>query len=99
MFLLGLVSRRFSFSAHPTATQPENATWRSDPVQEERTRLMDEIIGTNPSATIEFLSDFPTDALEEYLAHLNNTRIPRGRAARWVRPSVQPGIQCFEPAY
>ena len=96
MILLGLVSRRMMFStSHPTS-EPDTSAWRSDPCQEDRLRIMDEIIANNPSATIEFLADFETPALEEYLAHLQSACVPRGRHARWVRPSVQRGIECFE---
>jgi hypothetical protein len=92
--LLSLISRRSSLSTDPT----DQAAWRSSPQSEERTRLMDQIIATNPSATIEFLSEFSSESLEEYLAHVQASQLPRGRRARWVRPSVQRGIECYESA-
>lgn len=72
--------------------------WRTDPAREERARLIDEIIGINPSATVEFLGDFEQINLEEYLAHLRSAQMPRGRNARWVRPCKDRGIACYDGA-
>ncbi len=74
------------------------AAWRSDPAREEQARLIDEIIGINPSATVEFLGDFEQINLEEYLAHLRSAQTPRGRNARWVRPCKERGIACYDGA-
>lgn len=111
--LLSLLPRRSSLTLPPlrrSATKPfttaspaavnrtSSNAWRSDPALEERVRLIDEIIGINPSATVEFLGDFEDVMLEEYLAHLRSAQTPRGRMSRWVRPCRERGIACYENA-
>ena len=55
------------------------------------------IITHNPTASVEFLTDFSEPALRNYLDHLLSAQIPRGRLARWVRPGDTPGIVMAEP--
>jgi hypothetical protein len=93
--LLGLISRRAAARPAVDLEMLSDPAYRSDPRDAERTRLINEIIAANPSATLEFLADFSTEDLEEYIAHLHATQTPRGRNARWVRPSVAPGIECY----
>lgn len=106
--LLGLIGRRAvgavarpdsMLEASPSRSRAYHGdAWRTDPAREERARLIDEIIGLNPSATVEFLGDFEQINLEEYLAHLRSAQMPRGRNARWVRPCKDRGIACYDGA-
>jgi len=52
----------------------------------QRARLVEELLQLNPTATVEFLSRFDDAALIQYKAHLEASREPRGRDARWARP-------------
>lgn len=58
--------------------------------------MMERIIAINPSATSEFLRAFRPKNLEDYLDHLEATRLPRGTTAvlrsGWVRRADTPGI-------
>ena len=95
--LLGLISRRAAAPAVDLEMLSDPA-YRSDPRDaRSRTRLINEIIAANPSATLEFLRIFSTEDLEEYIAHLHANADPRGRNARWVRPNVARGIECYPP--
>ncbi len=55
-----------------------------------REQLIDRIITVNPSATATFLDQFEEEALSQYLDHLTLASQPRGREARWIRPSRTP---------
>lgn len=70
--------------------------WETDPAELERRRLIEELISLNPSASVEFLQEFTTESLEEYLAHLQASQLPRGREARWRRQLLQRGIEMQE---
>lgn len=57
-----------------------------------REQLIERIVVINPSASSTFLSSFPEDRLEEYLARLSQSREPRGGGSRWVRQATTPAI-------
>lgn len=57
-----------------------------------RERLIERILEINPSATAAFLGEFEHGALARYLGHLISAEAPRGREARWVRPTETPAI-------
>ena len=59
---------------------------------EQRARLLGEIVELNPTATSAFLSLFTGAQLAEYRDHLIATREPRGRVARWERRASTPAI-------
>jgi hypothetical protein len=61
-----------------------------------REQLMLQIQSLNPTATIQHLARFSANALGLYLAHLNAACEPRGRMARWIRPTETPAIIGFE---
>lgn len=52
-----------------------------------REQIVDRIISMNQTATAEFLASFSDRALRLYMEHLQAAAMPRGRNARWVRPS------------
>ncbi len=58
----------------------------------EQSRLMNQILELNPSASLEFLSQFSPGALNDYLDHLTSSSLPRGRLARRARPENTPGV-------
>ncbi len=93
MFLLTLIQRRVGFGGL-SATLDAQAidAWRTSPDREARSRLFDEIISRNPGATLEFLDEFTTDDLAEYVDHLRSTITPRGRLARWSPKTTTRGI-------
>lgn len=95
MFLLGLIQRRMGIGlgALEAATLNDDR-WRTSPEREARARLFDEIIAHNPGATLEFLDEFSTEDLTDYLDHLRSTVTPRGRLARWSPKRQTPGICC-----
>ena len=55
-------------------------------------RLIDLILETNTSPSREWLQQFRTDQLRNYLDHLELTREPRGRHSRWTRPGDTPAV-------
>jgi hypothetical protein len=57
-----------------------------------REQVVDRILTMNPTATTDFLGDFPESSLLAYLEHLLAASQPRGRSARWVRPGDSPAI-------
>lgn len=77
---------------------PEADPWHSDPIEEDRRRVIDELMSLNPSAQHDFLETFSTDSLREYLEHLHSSQCPRGRQARWARTRVSRGIVCYDCA-
>lgn len=62
-----------------------------------RGQVIERIMTLNPTAGVDFLADFSERSLRAYLDHLASAQIPRGRAARWVRPGDTPGIVMAEP--
>ncbi|MDX9910846.1 MAG: hypothetical protein RBS39_03340 [Phycisphaerales bacterium] len=60
--------------------------------EDDRSRLLGEIVDLNPTATSVFLSLFSDAQLAEYRDHLIVTREPRGRVARWERRASTPAI-------
>ena len=73
-------------------SKPSPKLRREDTADPGRTRLMQQIITINPTATASFLERFQTPDLESYLGHLEVGHRPRGADARWVRPEGTPGI-------
>ena len=61
-----------------------------------REQLILQIQSLNPTATIQHLARFSANALGLYLAHLNSACEPRGRLARWIRPTETPAIVGFD---
>lgn len=59
-------------------------------------QLMLQIQSLNPTATVAYLARFSARALALYLAHLQSATEPRGRLARWIRPSETPAILGFD---
>lgn len=57
-----------------------------------RVQIVDRILAMNPSATADFLDRFDAQSLGDYLDHLTAATQPRGRSARWIRPSGARGI-------
>lgn len=55
-----------------------------------KTNLIDTIRTHNPTAPIDWLSAFSTDALQIYLDHLLSTLDPK--QTPWVRPGDTPAI-------
>lgn len=92
MLLLNLIQRHVGLGGLSGAVDTER--WRDDPVRQERLRLIDQIIAHNPSATLEFLDEFDTVQLTDYLDHLQSVITPRGRLARWSAKSHGRGITC-----
>ena len=58
----------------------------------EQSRLMNQILELNPSASLDFLAQFSPSALGDYLDHLTSSSLPRGRFARRIRPENTPGV-------
>ncbi len=58
----------------------------------EQSRLMNQILELNPSASLDFLAQFSPSALGEYLDHLTSSSLPRGRFARRGRPDNTPAV-------
>ena len=52
----------------------------------DKTVLIDAITTLNPTASPDWLQSFDAHALEEYLAHLEYAREPRGGQSVWRRP-------------
>lgn len=61
-------------------------------------QLVEQIATYNPTASAEFLAHFSPANLTTYLQHLIACQEPRGRTARWVRPSETPAIMGWQPA-
>ena len=57
-----------------------------------REQLIDEIITSNPSATVDFLSDFGDRGLRLYLTRLRSVQLGRGRHAISERVPESPAI-------
>ena len=57
-----------------------------------REQLIDEIISSNPSATVDFLSDFENRGLRLYLTRLRSAKMGRGRDASSERVAETPAI-------
>lgn len=57
-----------------------------------REQLIDEIISSNPSATVDFLSDFENGGLRLYLTRLRSVQMGRGRDAISERVAETPAI-------
>jgi len=67
-------------SAPSAAESPEQAT------------LLTQILELNPTASLDFLTQFSPIALRDYLDHLSSASMPRGRLARRLRPDNMPGV-------
>ena len=72
------------------STEPPES--RSESSRLTREQVVDRILSLNPTATTNFLDEFPEDSLAVYLEHLLATSQPRGRNARWLRPADSPAI-------
>lgn len=59
--------------------------------------VLEAIRAINPSADVEYLARFDESALRLYLAHLESSRLPRGRGARWERPGDTRAIRVCRP--
>lgn len=70
----------------------QNIEAREQPDPIARLRIVDEIVTVNPAATREFLAQFSTDRLRDYLDHLRSTDLPRGANSRWIRRGDSPAI-------
>lgn len=57
-----------------------------------REQLLDEIISSNPSATVSFLSDFGDRGLRNYLGRLRSCSLGRGRSSMFEREAESPAI-------
>lgn len=60
--------------------------------------LLEAIRAINPTVELEYLLRFDESALRLYLAHLESSRQPRGRGARWERPGDTRAIRQCRPA-
>ena len=58
-----------------------------------RELIVDEIIAINPTASVDFLSDFEDDGLRLYLGRLRSSQLGRGRASMADRPAG-PAVTC-----
>ncbi|MHC4975754.1 MAG: hypothetical protein ACYTF7_04000 [Planctomycetota bacterium] len=58
--------------------------------RDERGRVVESIRARNRGARVEFLDEFSSTQLSEYLRHLEHAEEPRGSS--WVRPTGAPGI-------
>ncbi len=57
-----------------------------------RQHLVDEVMGLNPGATVEFLSSFTDRALQQYAAHLRTCQDRRGPDTGWIREAGSPAV-------
>ncbi len=55
-------------------------------------QVIDRILTLNPTATPEFLGQFPADRLERYYLRLAGAQEPRGRSSTWERIPETPAI-------
>ena len=55
-------------------------------------RLIDLIRELNPSSKREWLSQFKSEKLRQYLDHLEYMQEPRSRRSHWTRPGDTPAI-------
>ena len=69
-----------------------DASWAAAEESPERTTLLTQILELNPTASLDFLSQFSPIALRDYLEHLSSAAMPRGRFARRLRPDNIPGV-------
>ena len=60
---------------------------------------MEQILEFNPSATLEFLSEFSDQDLSNYLNHLLWLQQPRTGQARWIRPGDSPAVMARSRDY
>ncbi|MGP1346459.1 MAG: hypothetical protein ACTS3F_07310 [Phycisphaerales bacterium] len=61
------------------------------------TAVIDAIRVLSPGVDVEYLTRFDESALRLYLAHLESSRMPRGRGARWERPGDTRAIRVCRP--
>ncbi len=61
-----------------------------------KSRLIDQIMELNPTASREFLATFSGVQLANYLSHLNLAAGPRGNTP-WMRPGDAPAIVAYRP--
>jgi hypothetical protein len=61
------------------------------PLDLRKSELIDEIRQYNPTATHDFLAEFPAHDLAEYLRHLQAAAQPRGRGLGRVRTGSDAG--------
>lgn len=59
--------------------------------------VLDAIRAINPLVDVDYLARFDESALRLYLAHLESSRLPRGRGARWERPGDTRAIRMCRP--
>ncbi len=85
-WMRGLANRTQTTLATPA---PQPAPSAESP---EQSRLMNQILELNPSASSDFLAQFSPSALDEYLEHLTSAAMPRGRASRRARPENTPAV-------
>jgi hypothetical protein len=73
-----------------TSEQPERRS--TDSPRLTREQVVDRILHLNPTASGDFLEEFDDEELGLYLSRLQVASEPRGRFARWERPTGRPGI-------
>jgi len=71
----------------------DNAPDRPAPGRLSREQVIDHILTINPSAGRQFLEQFESRRLDDYLDRLVASGSPRGREARWTRPGDAPAIE------
>ena len=59
-------------------------------------QIVERIMRLNPTATLEFLSPFPTPRLRDYMDHLVTAHAPRGRGSQWARRDDSPAVTASE---
>jgi len=74
----------------PGSRLPVDRGYRLDRLSREQ--LIDEIIASNPSATVSFLSEFEEPGLRLYLRRLRNAQMGRGLAGISERVAESPAI-------
>ena len=61
-----------------------------------KSRLIDQILEFNPTASADFLATFSGEHLANYLSHLTLASGPRGNTP-WMRPGDSPAIVAYRP--
>lgn len=80
-----------------TTSEPTlSASREVEQVSLSREQILDAILSINHTAPVEFLSSFSDRALRLYMEHLQAAAVPRGRHARWVRPSESRAVCVHE---
>ncbi|MFN0010328.1 MAG: hypothetical protein ACKVS8_01660 [Phycisphaerales bacterium] len=85
-----LPARQPALMKETPAGGPLSPSLTADPRRE---HAIDAIIAMNPTATRAYLDQFHSLALDHYRSHLDASREPRGKDARWVRRTNVPAVE------